>query len=108
MANAALVVDFSGPLKDIGEQLGDIKGRQLIARLEIKDDFAALLSSTRHALANNMITVQADINDNIENRFRDTNTNINSIHQRVDEMMRAITRLEAKHDPPPPAVPRRR
>lgn len=101
MTSPALEVYFNGPLKAIFEALTDIKGRMLVVRLETKEDFAVLLSQTRHNLANSMVQVQEDINDNLENRFRDTNSNVNSIHSRLDDVMKSLARLEANNNPPP-------
>lgn len=100
-ANPAIEVYFNGPLKAIFETLTDIKGRQLIARLELKEDFAVLLSQTRNNLASSIAQVQEDINDQLENRFRDTNGNINGVHTRLDDVMKSLARLEANNSPPP-------
>lgn len=110
--SSATEVYFNGPLQAIFEALTDIKGRQLIARLEMKEDFAVLISASRHALADKLIIVQDNVNDamadavrnhetSMENRFRDANTNINSLHSRMDDVMRSLARLEANNDPPP-------
>lgn len=112
----AVQLYFDGPLKAIFETLNDIKGRQLVGRLEIKDDFAALLSSSRHSLLDKMMSSQSEIIEriaevlrdhdlNMDNRFRDLNnvatnstdrieTNVNSVHQRLDLVLQALGRIE--------------
>jgi hypothetical protein len=105
-AAPAMELYFNGPLKAIFEMLSDIKGRQLIGRLELKEDFAILLSQSRHSLGDKLVTVQASVHDCVveglrdqsaalENRFRDLNGNINQIHNRMDDMQQMLARLDA-------------
>jgi hypothetical protein len=105
-AAPAMELYFNGPLKAIFEMLSDIKGRQLIGRLELKEDFAILLSQSRHSLGDKLVTVQASVHDCVveglrdqsaalENRFRDLNGNINQIHHRMDDMQQLLARLDA-------------
>jgi hypothetical protein len=116
----AVQLYFDGPLKAIFETLNDIKGRQLVGRLEIKDDFAALLSTSRHSLIDKLASVQAEVIERVsevlrdhesgmENRFRDLNSNVNgntnridqnvnATHTRIDEIVKLLTRIEAKQD----------
>jgi hypothetical protein len=90
---------FDGPIRAIFEGISDIKGRQLVARLEIKDDIAALLSMSRNSIIDKMAVLEGDLRDCIrdslrdgntatENRTRDVLNSINSLHERVDEIIR--------------------
>jgi hypothetical protein len=90
---------FDGPIRAIFEGINDIKGRQLVARLEIKDDIAALLSMSRNSIIDKMAVLEGDLRDCIrdslrdgntatENRTRDVLNSINSLHERVDEIIR--------------------
>jgi hypothetical protein len=103
-AGPALEVYFNGPLKDI-------KGRQLIGRLEIKDDFAVLLSTSRNNIVDKIALLQNDINSTtmevlrdheaaMENRFRDIHSaiggNLNSIHARLDIVLQQLAKIEAQ------------
>ena len=109
---------FDGPIRGIFEDLRDIKARQLLARLEIKDDFAVLLSGSRNSVIDKLAALQGDnreviencIRDHeatMENRFRDLNSSINVIqvrlNQRIDELMKSLERIEADmaHANPP-------
>jgi hypothetical protein len=104
-AAPAMELYFNGPLKAIFEMLSDIKGRQLVGRLEMKEDIAILLSQSRHSLGDKLVTVQASVHDCVvegltaqssalENRFRDLNGNINQIHQRLDDVVKTLARIE--------------
>jgi hypothetical protein len=90
---------FDGPIKATFDALSDIKARQLLMRLEIKDDLAVLLSGSRNTIIDRLTALQADLRDCIhdslrdgnnatENRVRDLAGNINSLHERVDELIR--------------------
>lgn len=96
---------FDGPIRAIFEGLSDIKARQLLARLEIKDDFAVLLTGSRNSIVDKLALVQADIRDCIasavrdqntqtENRVRDLATNLGTVHERIDELMRLLSQIE--------------
>lgn len=96
---------FDGPIRGIFESLSDIKARQLLARLEIKDDFAVMLSGSRNTIVDKLALVQADIRDCIadavrdqntqtENRVRDLATNLGTVHERIDELMRVLAAIE--------------
>jgi hypothetical protein len=90
---------FDGPIKGIFDALSDIKGRQLLARLEFKDDVALLLSSSRNSIIDRVAALDADMRDCVSGAFRDSNNamenrtrdvlnSINSLHERVDEIIR--------------------
>jgi uncharacterized protein YukE len=92
--------------------LNDIKARQLLARLEVKDDMAVLLSGSRNTIidrlgvlqSENREVVEKNIRDHeasMERRFSDVNTNINSLHARLDDIMKSLAHIEG-------ALPRRR
>jgi hypothetical protein len=113
-ANVAPVAElhFDGPIKGIFDALSDIKARQLLARLEIKDDMAVLLSGSRNMIidrlgvlqSENREVVEKNIRDHeasMERRFSDVNTNINSLHARLDDIMKSQAHIEG-------ALPRRR
>jgi hypothetical protein len=90
----AVQMYFDGPLKAIYETLNDIKGRQLVARLEIKDDFAVLLSTSRHTLVEHANELVRDHETNMDNRFRDLNNNVNALHTRIDQLIQLMGRVE--------------
>jgi hypothetical protein len=90
---------FDGPIKGIFDALNDIKGRQLLARLEGKDDVALLISAMRTVIIDKLDALDTgmrdcvagafrDSNSAMENRSRDVLNSINSLHERVDEIIR--------------------
>jgi hypothetical protein len=79
---------FDGPIKGIFDALQDIKGRQLLFRLEIKDDVAALLSQSRNVIVDCIHDALRDSNAATENRVRDLTVNMNSLHERVDDLIK--------------------
>jgi hypothetical protein len=101
--NAAPVAElhFDGPIRGIFDALGDIKARQLLARLEIKDDVAVLLSTSRGAIVDVVESCIRDHEAAMERRFSDTNNNLNSLHLRLDDIMKSLAHIEV-------ALPRRR
>lgn len=103
--NADTAMFYSGPLKAIFDLLTNIHAHQLLARLEHKDDVAALMSSSRHTILNKMADVQAEICEVVgdgfrdqeahtENRVRDLNANVNALHTRLDGMQQSMARIE--------------
>jgi hypothetical protein len=96
---------FDGPIKGMFDGLNDIKARQLLARLEIKDDVAILLSQMKTGIVDKLAAVQSDIRDCIgdavrdqnaqtENRVRDLANNLHTVHERIDELMRVLATIE--------------
>jgi hypothetical protein len=101
--NSAPVAElhFDGPIKGIFDGLSDIKARQLLARLELKDDVALLLSTSRGAIVDVIENCIRDHETAMERRFSDVNTNINSLHARLDDIMKSQAHIEG-------TMPRRR
>lgn len=92
--DAANVMFYQGPLRAIFDLLTDIRGRQSLSRLEVRDDFAGLLSASRNTLADNVGTMITDLEARQENRFRDLRDNINSVHTRIDGVNENLIRID--------------
>jgi hypothetical protein len=96
---------FDGPIKGVFDALSDLKARQLLLRLEFKDDLAIMLSGSRNTIVDRLGVLEGDIRDCIanagrdhnaatENRIRDVVVNLNSLHERVDKMMNTLATIE--------------
>lgn len=96
--DAASVMFYQGPLKAIFDLLTDIRGRQSLSRLEVREDFAALLSANRKAICDTVGTALRDLEARNENRFRDVMENVNSVHERIDGVNENVVRIDGKLD----------
>jgi len=98
--DAANVMFYQGPLKAIYDLLTDIRGRQGLARGETREDIAQLLSQSRQQIDSNVGNAIRDLETRAENRFRDVRDNVNSVHERIDEvnanLIRVATLLERR------------
>lgn len=86
-SEAATTMYFSGPLRAIFDELQTIKARQQLNRLEIKDDFAVMLSSSRQQICDSV--------GETENRI---SHNVNSVHERLDDVNNNLIRIDTKVD----------
>jgi hypothetical protein len=102
---APIQMFFDGPLKAIFESLQDIKGRQLVGRLEMKEDVSVLIANSRHTVLDRLQVIQIDINNTVMEAMRDFNTvaaersrelnhNINNVHTRLDQVMTMLGEIK--------------
>jgi hypothetical protein len=92
---------YQGPLKAIFDLLTDIRGRQSLNRLEVRDEFAQLLSAQPQCNLHTVGTALRDLEARNENRFRDVMENINSVHERIDGVNENLIRIDTKLDGTP-------
>lgn len=102
--DATTAIYFTGPLKAIFEGINDIKARQLLNRLETKDDFAGLLSDQRRQIQDVIERSNAaDLQSRTAAEARVTD-NINAVHERIDDVAQSLVTISGKVD----AIPKRR
>lgn len=94
--DAANVMFYQGPLKAIYDLLTDIRGRQALNRLEVRDDMAALLSQSRTALDASVGNALRDFETRHDRRIETVQNNINSLHERIDDVNENLIRIDTK------------
>jgi hypothetical protein len=94
--DVSTAIYFTGPLKAIFDTIQDIKGRQILNRMEAKDDIAAMLSDQRRQLADHIERIGPNVGSQLTAAEHRVNANINSVHSRIDDMNNVIVELNTR------------